>query len=76
MKDGQKASEREKKTREKQPFRNPCNKRQSEGRETETERESEIMKRPERGQRLPGTVEFMLDLSLFMEQLAVNGKME
>lgn len=40
------------------------------------QRESEIMKRPERGQRLPGTVEFMLDLSLFMEQLAVNGKME
>lgn len=45
-------------------------------REGDRKKESKIMKRPERGQRLPGAVEFMLDLSLFMEQLAVNGKME
>lgn len=63
-----------KKNEGKTAFQAPSNKRQSEGREAETE--SEIMKRPERGQRLPGAVEFMLDLSLFMEQLAVNGKME
>lgn len=47
MKDGQKASEK-KKTREKQPFRDPCNKRQSEGRETETERERNHEKTRER----------------------------
>lgn len=37
-----------KKTREKQPFRDPCNKRQSEGRETETERERNHEKTRER----------------------------
>lgn len=73
MKDGQKASA--KKRGKNSLSEIPTTKDKVEGGKTrESERNCE--KAREREQRLPGTVEFMQDLSLFMEQLAVNGKME
>lgn len=73
MKDGQKASE---KGRGKNSLsETPATKDGVEGGKTR-ERERNCEKTREREQRLPGAVEFMLDLSLFVEQLAVNGKME